>query len=587
MVNNKNQTFNKKKILVLLFFSLFITIIVALVGIILFYHHHFLPSTSINNISLKNLNYQKSLSLSQEKIQISPSLKITLSHQNTSIASSSGQLNLNYDLSRTLSQGLMQQQTLSFPSIIKQLIFKTNINLVPSVQINEKQLDNYINLLAQKINQAGEVGNIEYDQNNNLPIINQGKNQVSLDFNKTKVMLLTSLPQKLSFNAIVDIVEYSYTEEEIAQLNDQAKKLINKQIHLTNKQIENYKLSLSAPLLIPLLNQSPVIKNYHLEQIYTLFPANLARSPQEPMLIVDMEAKKATSFTPPLSGLKIEQEVFILSLDQAVQKLINSETQELDLEIPLQEIPPSTSLAEINNLGINEIIGFGESYYTNSIPGRIFNVGHASERINNTLVAPKEEFSFNKTLGTVSAESGYKQGYIIQNGQSVLADGGGVCQVSTTLFRALLNAGLNITLRRPHSYRVGYYELSNDPGFDATVFSGNVDLRFINDTDGYLLITSQADSKNQYMNIKIYGTNDGRYTEIKNYKKYDASPPLPTEHIVDHSLPPGYKKQIDWAVGGLKTSFTHSIYNQDGSLKSEKEYHSNYRPWSAKYLIGP
>lgn len=587
MINNKNKIFTKKTILTIFFSTLFIIVAMSLMSLVLFYHYHFLPGTSINNISLNNLNYQKSLSLSQEKVQIPSALKITLSHQNISIASSSGQLNLSYDLSHTLTQALAQQQTLSLPSLIKQLMFKTNINLLPSMKYDEILINNYINLLAQKINQTGEVGSIEYDQKTNQPIINQGENQITLNFNETKKLLLSSLPHQLSLNAIVDTIEYSYTNDEIFLLENQAKTLINKKINLSNKQIENYKMSLSASLLIPLLNQSPVIKNYHLEQIFALFPPDLERPPQEPALTIDLETKKATSFTPPLSGLKIEKDIFVLSLDQAIQKLINTEVQELDLEIPLQEIPPISSLAEINNFGINEIIGFGESYYTNSIPGRIFNVGHASEKINNTLISPKEEFSFNKTLGNVSAESGYKQGYIIQNGQSVLADGGGVCQVSTTLFRALLDAGLNITLRRPHSYRVGYYELSNDPGFDATVFSGNVDLRFINDTDGYLLITSQADSKNQYMNIKIYGTNDGRYTEIKNYKKYDASPPLPTEYIVDHSLPPGYKKQIDWAVGGLKTSFTHSVYNQDGSLKSEKEYHSNYRPWSAKYLIGP
>lgn len=245
------------------------------------------------------------------------------------------------------------------------------------------------------------------------------------------------------------------------------------------------------------------------------------------------------------------------------------------------------SLSETNDLGINDLIGFGESYYDHSISGRIHNVALTSSKLNNTLVAPGQEFSFNQTIGEVSAATGYQNGYVIQGGRSVLSPGGGVCQVSTTLFRALLDAGLQITLRHPHSYRVSYYELNNDPGFDATVYSGNIDLRFINDTDHYLLISSQTDNDNLYMTVKIYGYDDGRYTTITDYKKYNFVGAPATEYIVDASLPSGTKKQIDWAVGGLQTIFTHTIYNGDNSIRSQTKYPSKYQAWSAKFLVGP
>ncbi|NCU32515.1 MAG: vancomycin resistance protein, partial [Candidatus Moranbacteria bacterium] len=227
------------------------------------------------------------------------------------------------------------------------------------------------------------------------------------------------------------------------------------------------------------------------------------------------------------------------------------------------------------------------SYYAHSIPGRIHNVALTASRLNNTLVAPGETFSFNQTLGEISAATGFKEGYVIKGNRSELSAGGGVCQVSTTLFRALLNSGLKINLRLPHSYRVSYYELNNDPGFDATVYSGNVDLRFTNDTDHYLLITAQADSDLLYMSIKIYGTADGRSTTITNYKKFNAQAAPAAEYITDLSLPKGTKKQIDWAVGGLQTIFTHTIYNADGSVRSQKDYPSTYQAWSAKYLVNP
>jgi vancomycin resistance protein YoaR len=201
-------------------------------------------------------------------------------------------------------------------------------------------------------------------------------------------------------------------------------------------------------------------------------------------------------------------------------------------------------------------------------------------------VAPGEEFSFNKTLGEVSANTGYRPAYVISGGQTILGDGGGVCQVSTTTFRAALNAGLNITRRVAHSYRVSYYELNQKPGIDATVYAGNVDLRFINDTGHYLLITGETDSENLYMKIEIWGTSDGRKAEIVDHKTWGYVPPLATQYIPDPNLPPGVKRQIDWSVAGIKASFKYVVRDKDDNLIREAEYLSNYQPWAAKYLVG-
>jgi vancomycin resistance protein YoaR len=108
----------------------------------------------------------------------------------------------------------------------------------------------------------------------------------------------------------------------------------------------------------------------------------------------------------------------------------------------------------------------------------------------------------------VSQKTGFKPAYIIQAGRTVLGDGGGVCQVSTTLFRALLDSGLEVTKRKQHSYRVSYYELDRQPGFDAAVFSGETDLR-LNDSPEYVLLHFSAD-REKYMFVEIYGTSDGR-----------------------------------------------------------------------------
>ena len=124
----------------------------------------------------------------------------------------------------------------------------------------------------------------------------------------------------------------------------------------------------------------------------------------------------------------------------------------------------------------------------------------------------------------MSTATGFKQALIIKEGETILDDGGGVCQDSTTLFRAVLDAGLPITMWRNHSFRVGYYEQNSRPGFDATVFSPLPDFRFINDTPNFILIQTKA--ANMKLEYDLYGTSDGREAVISNYAQWDASPLL-------------------------------------------------------------
>lgn len=259
---------------------------------------------------------------------------------------------------------------------------------------------------------------------------------------------------------------------------------------------------------------------------------------------------------------------------------------ELSAILNIETALPKKSLADTNELGINQLIGFGDSHYDHSIPSRIHNVKITAEKLSLTIVRPGEEFSFNQAVGEVSRATGYKPAYIIKDGRTMLGDGGGVCQVSTTTFRAVMNAGLDITLRLPHSYRVSYYELDKQPGFDATVYSGNVDFRFVNDTGQHLLIYSTADSDNLYMKVEIYGTDDGRQVEIKNYQKWGYQPPPPPQYIPDASLPPGQLRQIDWAASGIKTSFDWIVKDKNGEVLHQETFYSHYRPWAAKYLQG-
>lgn len=293
------------------------------------------------------------------------------------------------------------------------------------------------------------------------------------------------------------------------------------------------------------------------------------------------EDNKAKDFKPEIVGATID-------LPSFKEKLANYllAAEDKPLEIPVILTYPKIKTSDLNNMGINELVGSGQSTFLHSIPGRVFNVNLAASRINGTIVAPGEEFSFDNAVGDISKATGYQSAYVISGGRTVLGDGGGVCQVSTTVFRAALNTGLPITDRKAHAYRVGYYEQNSGPGIDATVFSPSVDLKFLNDTGHYLLIQTTVDTKSLSMKVDIYGTSDGRKATISTPKISSQTPPPSTIYTDDPTLPKGTLKQIDWSAWGAKVSFDYKVVNKDGVVTIDRTFFSNYQPWQAIYLRG-
>lgn len=296
------------------------------------------------------------------------------------------------------------------------------------------------------------------------------------------------------------------------------------------------------------------------------------------------ENGKVVKFKEHENGIKINADTFTKDFETSLNNLNNTiESKKIVLTDSILE--PEITLAKANSLGIEELIGEGKSDYTHSIPGRVHNVLHAAKQINGIIVPKGEEFSFNEHIGDISASTGYQQAYIIQNGKTVLGDGGGVCQVSTTVFRAALNTGLPITERHAHAYRVGYYENDSKPGLDATIFTPSVDLRFKNDTPAAILIQVETDEENNLLYFRFYGKKDGRKVEVSPVTVWDVVASPPAIHQEDPSLPKGVVKQVDYAAPGTKAKFTYKVTKGD-ELVIDKEFISIYKPWAAVYLVG-
>ncbi len=160
--------------------------------------------------------------------------------------------------------------------------------------------------------------------------------------------------------------------------------------------------------------------------------------------------------------------------------------------------------------------------------------------------------------------------------------GGGVCQISTTVFRAAYEGGFPIVERYNHGYVVGWY---GDPGMDATIFTPSVDFKFRNDTDAYLLIEPVVDSANGVATFNFYGTAPNRTVVVGKPKISDVVPAPAALYTVDESLAPGEKDQVDWAKEGMTVEVERTI-TEDGTTRTDT-LRSKYQPWQAVYLVGP
>lgn len=243
------------------------------------------------------------------------------------------------------------------------------------------------------------------------------------------------------------------------------------------------------------------------------------------------------------------------------------------------------------SLGIRELVFEDSSYFYGSADARVQNIYAASQEFHGVFVPPGAVFSMADYLTDISLENGYAEALIIVGDQTVKGVGGGVCQVSTTLFRTVFFAGFPIVERYAHAYRVNYYEQqsngwvnTNLAGLDATVYVPLVDFKFRNDTPNWLLMETYLDGYS--LNWKFYGTRDGRTVDWTTTGVTDVtSPPDPIYHE-DPTLAEGQIKQVDWAVEGASVSVYRTV-KKDGQVYFTDNINTNYIAWPDQFTYGP
>lgn len=254
--------------------------------------------------------------------------------------------------------------------------------------------------------------------------------------------------------------------------------------------------------------------------------------------------------------------------------------------------PAVNDSATAQQLGITGLLpnGVYTSYFYGSHPERVQNITTAAARFDGVLVAPGETFSMGQTMGDVSLDNGFTEALIIYGGHTIKGVGGGVCQVSTTLFRAVFFAGFPIVERVPHAYRVSYYEEtsggldSNLAGLDATVYFPLVDFKFTNDSPNWILMETEIGSGS--LTWRLYSTYDGRTVNSNTTGPQNIIPAPKPSFVENSDLNPGQITQTDYSANGADVDVTRTVM-KGGAVYFKDEVKTHYEAWQAVCEYAP
>lgn len=308
---------------------------------------------------------------------------------------------------------------------------------------------------------------------------------------------------------------------------------------------------------------------------------DIDKTPQNAKLGIVNNQLTVTS--PSVTGYAFDQQTSTAPIIEAIQSGTTK-----DIQLSVKEVDPDVTNDNFSNLGITEIIGSGATNFKGSSDARKANVANGARIVNGTLIKPGEEFSAVKTIGNVDASTGFVLGLVIKGNKTQPEYGGGLCQISSTLFRAALYTGLRVTERAAHAYRVGYYETDGNgkrigPGLDSTIYGPHPDLRFVNDTGHYILI--QGHIEKTKLTFDFWGTRDGRIATVSAPTISDEKPAPPDEYINTDTLFVGQKEQTETSHPGATVVINYTVM-REGKEIIKQTFRSKYKPWGAKYLVG-
>lgn len=589
---------------------IFLSLIFLIIGFLILYSvayaQKIYPNTKIAGIKVGGMKTEEVQKIIEEKIAAINNQEITFTDETVNKTVKPQNLAISYQPELSVSKAYEIGRTGNiWQKIISRLttIFHRT-DLLAAFQLDRKNYNEIINELAEKINLPEKDASC---------YIENGQVQVAKEQTGKKLeieLLKDNFTQKIGMLQTNRVINLSITQlppkvlvDNVNLAREKAQNILDSQVELVltdDKKISMEKKDVANWLEFVTRNQSET--NHEVKYILDIqlnqekvkdYISKLATSiDQEPVdAKLSISGGKASVFQASQKGYSLNRDETVKTITNELLRIsqvagVNSQEERrnslISIKLPIEVRKPQISEDQIDNLGIKELIASGTTNFKGSPANRIYNITLGAKFLNGAIIKPGEEFSFTTKLGSVSEERGFKKELVIKEDRTEPEVGGGLCQVSTTMFRAALNAGLKITERSNHRYRVSYYE--PPVGLDATVYDPSPDLKFINDTPGYILI--QGSVSGTRITFDLYGTKDGREVYISNPEVYDIVNPPDPQYVDDPSLAPGETKYKEKAHQGSKAKVTY-IVKKDGKDINKQTFYSTYVAWGAIILRGP
>jgi vancomycin resistance protein YoaR len=553
--------------------------IILVVSFELVYAGKVYPGVAANGVYLGGLSQSEAgAKLANATTAYSTEL-LPITYNNTTLRIPLKQLNLNYDAkvgAEAMRFGRTGSITDKLHAQMRALIGKSTP--ISSYSFPADRLDPYFAQIADDIDTTVQNAMLTFNDNHTQVTASQTGKRVDLG------LLMQGVEAKLAQTSTEAVVAPIYelapsiTTEALTAASHQADSFISSAVTV---DVNGAQKIIDQPTIISWLVAKPVPpKTDYLPDFYPSLNTPSAKITLNATAINDYVAaiaKKtdqdaqnaaltivngaATVFQASHNGAKLDQADAVSQITNAITK--DNASRLLTLKVAVTK--PTISEDSLNNLGIKELLSEGKTYFPGSTSSRLTNVRVGAAKYNGILLAPGEQFSFGKILGDVGAEQGYKPELVILGDHEEKQYGGGLCQVSSTAYRAALLAGLPINQRYNHSFAISYYTAPYGvPGVDATIYYPQVDFKFTNDTGNYILI--QTHMEGTTLTFDYYGTK---------VKSGQIRGPYFITGTTDNKQPSTtvfYRDVLDLAGNVIKTDTVNTHYESSDKYPVQKTY---------------
>ena len=584
-------------------FVLFLAIIITwTLGYQLIYAGRIFPGVSIAGVDLSGLSRDEAVLKLSQTLSYSNTGKILFRAADKVWVASPSELGMVFDPSASaLAAYEVGRSGGLFGSLAGQISARGfGSDAAPVIIFDQRVAYNYLQNIALQVDQPVVEASLLLEGTNVAAQPGQVGRLVNLD--ATLVYLGTQLQSFRDGEVPLVIEEAAPKLLDVSSQAEAARRILSQPLTIV---VPNYRegdpgpWTYDVPVLVNMIGVNIVDVNGKAEMQVGLNPIALRQTLTELKTFVDRLPKNArfvfndaTGQIEPISissvGRSMDVEASVVTINDALAR--GEHTVALSVS---EQQPAVADTATGAELGVVQLIQQQTSYFYGSSDARIQNIVAASERYHGLLVAPGETFSMGNELGDVSLENGFAEALIIYGGRTIKGVGGGVCQVSTTLFRTVFFAGFPVVERYPHAYRVSYYEMDASghvdsalAGMDATVYFPLVDFKFVNDTSSWLLMETYVDVGARTLTWKLYSTSDGRSVTWDTTGTSNVVPPPEPLFVENPDLKKNQIKQVDWAAQGADVNVTRTVWI-NGQIYFTDSFPTHYQPWQAVCEYGP